>query len=92
MMTALTVATEKMLAADNLVGACQIGTYHLEDGTDVDIGATDGRHLRWRRWDGTTGELTETGDGNWTSTLGWTKRPDGKRVSFSDCADRKSVV
>ena len=25
-------------------------------------------------------------DGSWTSTLGWTQRPDGKRVSFSDCA------
>ena len=83
---ALTVAAQNVFAADNLIGACQIGTYHLEDGTTIDIGATDGPHLRWRRWDGTTGELTETSDGSWTSTLGWTKRPDGKRVSFADCA------
>jgi len=80
------LAAENALAADDLTGDCRIGTYHLQDGTDVDIGATDGPHLRWRRRDGTTGELTETSDGSWTSTLGWTKRPDGKRVSFSDCA------
>src|SRR5207244_9459986 len=61
-------------------------TYHLQDGADVDIGATDGSHLRWRLKDGTTGALTEASDGSWTGTLGWTERPDGKRVSFSDCA------
>ena len=58
----------------------------MEDSTDVDIGATEGPHLRWRRRNGTTGELTKKSDGSWTSTLGWTDRPDGKRVSFSDCA------
>ena len=42
-------------ASDNLTGDCRIGTYHLEDGTNLDIGATDGPHLRWRRADGTTG-------------------------------------
>jgi len=80
------LAAQGPLAADDLTGECRIGTYHLQDGTDVDIGATDGPHLRWRRKDGTTGELTERSDGTWTSTLGWTQRPDGKRVSFSDCA------
>lgn len=73
-------------AADDRTGDCRIGTYHLRDGTDVDIGATDGPHLRWRRRDGTSGELTEASDGTWTSAFGWTERPDGKRVSFSDCA------
>src|SRR4029077_14513585 len=71
---------------DDLTGDCRIGTYHLQDGTDVDIGATEGPHLRWRRRDGTTGELTKESDGSWTSTLGWTQLRDGKRVSFSDCA------
>ncbi len=80
------LAAESAVASDDLTGDCRIGTYHLEDGTDVDIGATEGPHLRWRRRDGTTGELTKESDGSWTSTLGWTKRPDGKRVSFSDCA------
>jgi pimeloyl-ACP methyl ester carboxylesterase len=80
------LAAESAVASDDLTGDCLIGTYQLQDGTDVDIGATEGPHLRWRRRDGMTGELTKESDGSWTSTLGWTKRPDGKRVSFSDCA------
>ncbi|HMJ05030.1 MAG TPA: hypothetical protein VK474_02125 [Chthoniobacterales bacterium] len=86
MAAALALAAQCAIAADDLAGDCRIGTYRLQDGTNVDIGATDGRHLRWRREDGTTGVLTEGNDGGWTSTLGWTERPDGKRVSFSDCA------
>ena len=82
----LALAAQGALAGDDLAGDCRLGTYHLQDGTDVDIGATDGQHLRWRRKDGTTGALTEASDGSWTSTLGWTERPDGKHVSFSDCA------
>src|SRR5574338_372749 len=74
-------------ASDSLTGDCRIGAYHLEDGTNLDIGATDGPHLRWRRADGTTGELTKESDDNWTSTLGWTKRADGRHVFFSDCAN-----
>jgi pimeloyl-ACP methyl ester carboxylesterase len=82
----LVLAAQCAIAADDLTGDCRIGTYRLQDDTDVDIGPTDGSHFRWRRKDGTTGELTEAGDRSWTSTLGWTERPDGKRVSFSDCA------
>ena len=63
---------------------CAVGTYRLSDGSDVDIGPARDARLRWRRKDGTTGELSESGDGCWDSTLGWTDRPDGKRVSF-DC-------
>jgi pimeloyl-ACP methyl ester carboxylesterase len=80
------LAAESARASDDLTRDCRIGTYHLQDGADVDIGATEGPHLRWRRPDGTTGVLTKESDGSWTSTLGWTQRPDGKRVSFSDCA------
>src|SRR3954468_24219873 len=65
---------------------CRIGIYHLQDGSEVDIGLGNETHLRWRRKDGTSGELTETSDGTWTSTLGWTSRDDGKRVAFSDCS------
>jgi len=65
---------------------CHIGIYHLRDGSDVDIGPEEGSHLRWRRKDGTTGELTEAANAVWTSTLGWTSRPDGKSVSFSKCS------
>ena len=86
MAATLALAAQGAHAAVDLAGDCRIGTYHLRDGTDVDIGAADGPHLRWRRKDGTTGALTKASDGSWTSTLGWTGRPDGKRVSFSDCA------
>jgi len=72
-------------------GDCRIGIYQLHDGSDVDIGLTDGDHLRWRRKDGTTGVLTETSNDHWTSTLGWTGRPDGKQVTFSKCSTGKIV-
>ena len=65
--------------------SCVVGSYRLRDGTDVDIGASDATHLRWRRRDGTTGALAQAADGTFTGTLGFTGRPDGKRVSFSDC-------
>jgi pimeloyl-ACP methyl ester carboxylesterase len=74
------------IAADDRVGDCHVGIYHLRAGSDVDIAPGGDAHLRWRRKDGTSGELTETPDGTWTSTLGWTDQPDGKRVSFSECA------
>lgn len=76
-------------AADDLVADCHIGAYRLADGSLVDIGATDGPHLRWRREDGTTGVLTRQPDGTWTSTLGWTDRPDNTKVRFSGCAGKK---
>lgn len=65
---------------------CHIGAYRLADGGLVDIGASDVNTLRWRRFDGTVGQLTKKADGEWASTYGWTKRPDGKTVRFSDCA------
>lgn len=83
---ALGVASADATQAKDTIGDCRIGSYQLSDGSDVDIGPTDGPQLRWRRKDGTTGALTETADGRWTSTLGWTERPDGKQVRFSDCS------
>jgi pimeloyl-ACP methyl ester carboxylesterase len=62
---------------------CPIGTYRLADESAVDIGVGDGGHLRWRRDDGTSGELTSAGPNRWTSTLGWTGRSDGKSLSFN---------
>jgi uncharacterized protein len=64
---------------------CHIGLYRLANGTEVDIGAGQGEHLRWRLKDGVTGELTRQRDGTWTSTYGWTKRSDGKRIAFGAC-------
>jgi pimeloyl-ACP methyl ester carboxylesterase len=65
---------------------CHIGSYRLSDGSTVDIAPSDGDTLRWRMWSGDTGQLHPQKDGTWTSTYGWTDRPDGKTVSFSDCA------
>jgi len=73
-------------AADASVGNCHVGAYRLTDGSVVDVGPSDGSNLRWRRADGTTGSLTSHADGTWTSMLGWTDRPDGIKVAFSDCA------
>ena len=64
---------------------CHIGSYRLADGNAVDIAPSDGDTLRWRQFDGSTGRLHRGADGGWTSTYGWTDRPDGIAVSFSDC-------
>ncbi|WP_395396329.1 alpha/beta hydrolase (plasmid) [Novosphingobium sp. BL-8A] len=69
---------------------CAVGSYLLSDGTIVDIAAGEGDHLRWRRPDGTTGELTEMHNARWKSTLGWTGRPDGNELSF-DCARHQMI-
>ncbi len=65
---------------------CHIGSYRLRDGGAVDIAPSDGDTLRWRMFTGETGQLHPQKDGTWTSTYGWTTRPDGITVSFSDCA------
>jgi uncharacterized protein len=72
--------------AGGVSSSCLVGAYRLRDGSDVDVGPVDESHLRWRRMDGTTGLLSRTADGAWASTLGWTGRSDGKRVSFSGCS------
>ncbi|HYE42063.1 MAG TPA: alpha/beta hydrolase, partial [Caulobacteraceae bacterium] len=64
-------------------GTCHVGAYRLADGQLVDVGESAGG-LRWRRFDGTSGKLV-VGAGGWSSTLGWTGRPDGVRVSFGPC-------
>jgi uncharacterized protein len=75
-------------ASGDPAGDCHIGAYRLANDSIVDIGATDpASSLRWRRVDGTTGLLTRRPDGTWTSTRGWTGRPDGATVRFSDCRD-----
>ena len=68
-------------------GDCHVGIYRMSDNTTVDIAPSDGNTLRWRHFDGTTGALTRAGEGFWTSTYGWTGRPDGISARFSGCAD-----
>ena len=78
-----------VLAVPAFAGAgkdCQIGSYRLGDGRALDVAPSDGNTLRWRLFDGATGQLHPQKDGKWTSTFGWTNRPDGIDVSFSDCA------
>jgi uncharacterized protein len=65
---------------------CHVGAYRLSDKSFVDIAPSTDNGLRWRRWDGSTGFLREGPDGRWTSAYGWTGRPDGKAIAFSDCA------
>jgi dienelactone hydrolase len=65
---------------------CHAGAYRLADGNVVDVAQSVGQTLRWRKFDGTTGALTQGDDGTWTSTAGWTGRPDGRVVRFGDCA------
>jgi hypothetical protein len=65
---------------------CQLGAYRLPDGEIVDIRRSEGDTLRWRKFEGSTGVLHKKQNGSWTSTLGWTDRPDGHTVSFSHCA------
>ena len=65
---------------------CHIGSYRLSDGQTLDIAPSDGDALRWRTFTGETGHLKQDKDGSWTSTFGWTEKPDGKTVTLSDCA------
>lgn len=64
---------------------CHVGTYRLRDGKIVDIAPIDDTRLRWRLFDGRTGEIERSASGVWRSTYGWTGRPDGVAVSFGPC-------
>lgn len=74
-------------ASPNLSDDCQIGAYRFTDGEIVDIARSEGNAFRWRKFDGSTGVLHQKEDGSWTSTLGWTDRPDGHTASFTGCAN-----
>ncbi len=78
-------------AATDTMKDCHIGSYGLSDGKTVDIAPSDAGTLRWRMFTGETGQLHPQKDGTWTSTYGWTGRPDGKTVSFSNCNKGKIV-
>jgi uncharacterized protein len=82
------LASAVSVAADDVPSTpppCEVGSYRLADGTALDIAAGQPGKLRWRRPDGRTGELTPQGKGRWSSTLGWTGRPDGHHVTIPDC-------
>src|SRR5579859_4517465 len=75
-----------LLASSTTAPDCHIGAYRLSDGSVLDVASSEGDALRWRRIEGSTGKLTRGADDTWTSTFGWTDRPDGKEVRFTDCA------
>ena len=82
-----TVCIGAALSGESTEADCEIGAYRLVDGEIVDIAQSEGNTLRWRKFDGTTGALPKKQDGLWTSTLGWTDRPDGHTVSFTRCTE-----
>jgi dienelactone hydrolase len=73
-------------AAGETAKDCHAGLYRLSDGRTVDVAPSDGDTLRWLMFTGERGQLGPQKNGTWASTYGWTGRPDGKTVSFSDCA------
>ena len=75
----------RSFAIADVVKDCHIGSYSLADGRTVDIAPSEGKTLRWRLFTGETGQLHKQADGTWTSTFGWTGRPDGTSVAFADC-------
>jgi dienelactone hydrolase len=85
------VAVSIAAAAADTTKDCHIGSYRLSGGRTLDIAPSDGDTLRWRTFTGETGQLHPQKDGTWTSTYGWTGRPDGKIVSFSDCSKGEIV-
>ncbi|HEX6833838.1 MAG TPA: alpha/beta hydrolase [Rudaea sp.] len=74
-------------AASEPAQDCHVGSYRLDDGSDVDIAPSENDTLRWRKFDGTTGALHRQSDGTWTSTRGWTSTADGIVASFGECGD-----
>jgi len=81
-----TVCIGAALSSEAAEPDCRIGAYRFSDGEILDIAPSERDTLRWRKFDGTTGALRKKQDGLWTSTLGWTDRPDGHTVSFTHCA------
>src|ERR1700722_20361636 len=74
-----------VIAGTDVRSDCHVGSYRLSDGRSVDVAPSDGNSLRWRTFTGETGQLRPQANGTWSGTYGWTDRPDGKTVSFSDC-------
>src|SRR5579872_4781752 len=72
-------------AAADTTKDCHVGSYRLIDGRTVDIAPYDDNTLRWLMFTGERGQLHPHKNGTWSSTYGWTDRPDGNTVSFSDC-------
>jgi hypothetical protein len=77
------------LEAAEVAKSCPVGMYRIQDGRSIDVASSDDQTLRWLMFTGERGQLHPAPDGSWTSTYGWTTRPDGKKVSFSSCGTGK---
>jgi uncharacterized protein len=77
------------LACAAPVGDCHAGTYQLTNSSVVYLASSGDDAFFWLEFDGTAGVLHRTRQGGWSSTFGWTGRPDGKTVSFFPCAAGK---
>jgi uncharacterized protein len=70
---------------------CPVGVYRLDTDDVVDVAALDDGSLRWLTFSGERGGLQARQGGGWTSTYGWTSRPDSKSISFPAC-ESNSIV
>lgn len=66
---------------------CHVGVYRLDDGGLIDVSPRTDPSLRWRRIDGSTGQMTVGPDGRWTSTLGWTDEVSGPQPQLGLCGE-----
>jgi dienelactone hydrolase len=65
---------------------CLVGAWKLSGGVTLDISPAAEGGLRWRKFDGTTGELIGE-EPHWQSMLGWTDDLDGHRLSGEACSE-----
>src|SRR5438309_1778482 len=91
-MRALGVALVLAAAMPTAAGAvpppdCHLGIYRLGNGETLDVDSAGDGMLRWLKFTGERGGLHLEKNGTWSSTYGWTERPDGKTVRFSDCSN-----
>lgn len=67
---------------------CHVGAYRLDNGSSVDIAASTGGTLRWRKLDGSTGQLGRDAAGaGWVSAPGWMGEPGDMHVTFGECGE-----
>jgi len=81
----ITLTLTSVAQASEPLPDCHVGAYTLTDRSSLDIGPGEEGQLRWRRPDGTSGSFPIAGPHSGTSTLGWTGRPDGHRVTLHEC-------
>jgi dienelactone hydrolase len=69
---------------------CLVGAWKLAGGQSpamtMDISSAAEGGLRWRKFDGTTGEIIGE-EPRWQSLLGWTDQLDGHRLSGEACSE-----